>query len=364
MAPFETLSGNVVAPSGLQVVNEVLTNVAKQYRPQGYIYDMLVAPQLVNFNSGLYPVFSTADYFAGNTNFAVADRAPTPYVDFRWSTNPYQCIDYRAQTLITQKELNQAHPALRLDYSKTIGLLTQFATAREIRLAAALRATANGGQFTSNSGNAVTVSGALWDQGTTGTPANIQADLQSAALKVYQAAGILPNTVVMDFQVAYAIAQDVTIRDYIKYTVGADLLHQGSNAILPQSLFGFNVVIAKGSLANRNRPSSNTSPSLSSVWGNSVRLMYVDPNAQWGIPSTVYAFRGKVGGTEAAPPATVMPTSQGGQEPGPAGSWAQVTQWWDMDPPALHIRAWECVDERVVAPELGIEISPVLNTAF
>ena len=42
------------------------------------------------------------------------------------------------------------------------------------------------------------------------------------------------------------------------------------------------------------------------------------------------------------------------------GGWAIVDRWYNVDPPAEHIRAWECVDEKVVAPELGIEIQSVL----
>jgi hypothetical protein len=358
---FNPLSGQVTAPGGLQVVNEVLTNVAKQYRPQGYIYDRLVAPQLVNYNFGLYPVFNPAQFFSTGGNLAVSDRAPTPKTDFEWSTSPYACVDYRLAASITRKEMAQAHPAVRLDYSKTVGLLTQFATNRENRLATALQSTANGGQLTANGGNPVAPT-VKWDQGTTSTPATIQQDLQGAALLVMKASGVRPNTLVIDYQVAYAIAADPGIKDYIKYLIGTQALADGVQAILPSKLFGFNVVIADGTLMNTGRP-GDANATLSGIWGNKARLLYVNPNAQWGIPSVVYAFRGRVaeGVGDAQPPAAIMPTGQGGQEPGPAGSWAVVDQWWDIDPPVLNIRAWECVDERVVAPELGIEIGPVLN---
>jgi hypothetical protein len=356
---FLPLTGQVMQPQGLQVVNEVLTNVARQFRPQGFIYDRLVAPQLVQYNYGLYPVFDPGQFFAAGSNTAVADRAQTPIVDFSWSTEPYACVDYRKQVIITRKELEQAHPSLRLDYSKTIGLLTQFASDREVRLAAKLKATANGGQFSANSGNALTPT-VKWDQGTSSTPASIQADLQSAALLIMKSSGIRPNTVVMDYQVAYAIAADPGIKDFIKYTIGVEALGGGVDSILPSKLFGFNIVIADGSLYNTGRPGDSTT--LTGVWGNSVRVMYVNPNAQWGVPSTVYAFRGRVGGTDAQPPAAVMTSGTGSSEPGPSGSWALVEQWWDMDPPAIHTRAWECVDERVVAPQLGIEIQNVLNS--
>lgn len=359
MAPnFIPLSGNVNEPGGLQLVNEVLTTVAKQYRPQGYIYDRLVAPQLVNFNMGLYPIFDQRFFFASGGNIEVQDRAPTPAIDFDWATGTYHARDYRLRAVITRKEMAQAHPALRLDYSKTIGLLTTFATNREIRLANKLRGSANGGQFTSNTNGTYQIAGGKWDANPTSAgTTNIQNDLQQAALKVMAATGIRPNTLAIDYQLAYAIANDFVIKDLLKYTVGRQVEAQGADFILPPTLFGFNVVIADGTLYNTARPGDAIS--LAGVWGHSARLMYVNPNAQWGIPSTVYAFRGRVneGVGQAQPPAAILPTGQGGQEPGPAGDWAVVDQWWEMDPPVLNVRAWECVDENVVAPELGIEIT-------
>lgn len=353
---FVPLSGNINEASGLQLVNEVLTTLAKQYRPQGFIYDRIVAPQLVNFNMGEYPIFDKTGYFAGGANTLVEDRAPTPIVDFDWTVGTYHCRDYRKQTLITRKEMAQAHPALRLDYSKTVGLLTQFATDRELRLANKLRAQSNGGQFT----NAASTPTVKWDAGTTATPATIQNDLQSAALTVMSQTGIRPNTLVIDWQIAYAIAHDPTLQDLIKYQIGPRVVEDAVQAVLPPRLFGFNVIVADGTLYNSARPGG--AMSAQGVWGHSARLMYIDPNAQWGIPSTVYAFRGRVneGVGDAQPSAAIMPTGQAGQEPGPAGDWAIVDQWWDVDPPTLHIRAWECVDENVVAPELGVEIQNVL----
>jgi hypothetical protein len=58
-----------------------------------------------------------------------------------------------------------------------------------------------------------------------------------------------------------------------------------------------------------------------------------------------------------------MPNGNAGVEPNPAGGWAVVDRWWDYDPPAETIRAWESVDERVVAPELGFELHNVLGSS-
>lgn len=354
-SPYGPLSGQVGFGNGLQLVDEVLSNLAKQFRPDGFIYDLISSPIPVNYRSGRYPVFDPSTFFQIAGNMDVADDAPTPLIDFNWSHDTYLAKPKRLATRLTREEDQQAHPALRLGYSKLIGLLTAFANTREARLAAKLKAQSNAGQFT-NAAQSVSVH---WDQGTSGSPANIQGDIQAAILTAYKACGKRPNTLILDYEVALAMANDFTLKDLIKYTIGPRLLAEGIDAILPPTLFGLKVVIADGVLYNQSRPAQ--AASLTGVWGNSVRVVYRDPNPQWGVPGTVYTFRAPVVGGQAQAPDVVMPTGTGAQEPGPAGDWAIVDRFWNMDPPAETIRAWECVDEKVVAPELGVEIANVLN---
>jgi len=363
---YGPLSGQVTYNTGLQIIDELLTNLAKQFRPDGFLYDRIVAGYPVNYNIGRYPVFNPADFFQTGGDLEVADDAPTPIIDFSWSTDVFHCKDKRLQTRITRKEELQANPALRLDYSKTIGLLTVFTNNREFRLAAKLRAQANGGQFT----NAAVNPAVQWDLGTVGAPAKIQKDLQAAAMLSYKQTGKWPNTLILDKEIALALAADPTIQTLVQYLIGTQIVSSGGGAgstttsagtqgFLPPTLFGFNVLVADGTLYNQARPGQTAN--LAGTWGNSVRLVYRDSSPQWGMPATVYAFRGRVTDGNTQAPSTIMPSGDGGSEPGPAGGWAIVDRWWDIDPPGMHIRAWECVDERVVAPELGVEIQNVLS---
>lgn len=351
--PYGPLSAGAYE-TGLQLVDEVLSQIAKQFRPDGFIYDRLVAPIPVSMPYGVYPVFDPTTFFQTGGALEVADDAQTPIIDFNWSRDKYACQDRRLRTRLTRKELNIAHPALRLEYSKTIGLLTTFASGREARLAGILRAQSNGGQFT----NPAITPAVKWDAGTNATPATIQSDIYSGVLLAMKATGKRPNTIAMDYEIALAIANDPTIKNQLQYRVGPEMLAQGIG-ILPDKLFGLNVVIADGTMYDTARPGQ--AMTLAGTWGQSVRLLYVDPAAQWGVPATVYSFRAPVTGTSAQPPATILPTGDGGQEPGPTGQWAIVDRWWEEDPPAENIRVWECVDERVVAPELGVEIQNVLT---
>lgn len=350
MPPFLPL-GNTGNSDVLQIIDPVLSNVARQFRPHGFIYDDIVAPQYVEMNIGQYPVFNLADFFTADGNQAVADNAATPEVEFEWSTEPYHCKDFRRKVRLTRKDYQQANPNLRIETLKTLGLLSIMAVNREGRLAAKLRAAGNGGQFTQASGVEPTVK---WDKGTTSVPATIQTDVQLGITTAYKTCGMRPNAIVMSRTVALAIANDPTVKTQIQYVHGLEAIARG-DMILPPTLFGLKTIVADGAM--ENTAAQGKSAELSEIWGNSVRLIYVDPAAVWGTPCTAYSFRGKVGeGYESPNPGQI---SQ--DEPMGGYSWAVVERWAEPDPPATCIRAWECVDEHLVAPELGYELEKVLE---
>jgi len=350
---FSHASGD---PSGLQIIDPVLSNVARQFTPHGFVYDAICSPQPVEMNIGQYPVFELASFFrsAGENN-NVADDATTPLIDIKYSTEFYHCYDYRLKTRLTNKELLQVNPALRLEISKLKALLSNMASEREIRLASAL-------QYTGKSGGQLTLKGFApehkWDTGKEGQSAltTIQKDVQKAKREVYKQTGVLPNTLVITQAIAEAIAADPIVIEQLKYQIGVEMIEFG-NASLPAKLWGLDIVCATGALQNLNAKGAATT-NLQEIWGNTARVLYVNKAASWGEPTIAYSFRGKV----ASNPSTGIPTGTITQsEPDGNGSWAVVDRWVEPDPPAQNIRAWECVDEHIVAPELGIEIEEVLS---
>lgn len=336
-------------PDQLQIIDPVLTNVARFYKPRGFIYDQLVVSYPVTTIHGRYPVFDESFFgYGGEDNGAVADRAETPEIDFKYGLDAYFTQDYRRKVTISALERQQAHPAVRLDQSKTTRLMTEMALLKEQRLAAVLRGVDNGGQFTQRSSSPST----KWDDyaANAGAGPDIQGDIHAAAMTVYRGIGLNTNTIAMTYPVAYAIALAPQVQNLIKYTVNGLSIIQLGDRVLPETLWGHRVVIAKGALINSAH--QGQAKSLSEVWGDHVRLLYVDSSAAWGEPSTVYGFRGQIhdlgGGDQGAP--------IGGDATG-----AVVDRWVTPDPPVEHIRAWERVDERVVAPDLGFELKHVLT---
>lgn len=314
-------------PRDLQIVDPVLSNIARAYRPMGFIGDR-VSPRIsVDKDSGRYPIYTLDSFFGDDSDVGnqtkVSDRAPTPEISFEWSTDTFLCEDYRRKFTITRKEREQAHEALHLEQSKLNGLLDRFDIMREVRIANALRQSGDGGQLT---GGEATPS-KNWDS----SEATIESDIKTGALAIRGKIGRLSNLIAFDLKVAYNVALQEDIRELFKYTVPGDRVIAGGQAILPPVIHGHRVVVAE---AMRNTAKKGASVSLSEIWADEVRLLYVDENAGWGIPSVAYSFENL------------------GRE---------VDRWKDNDPPVENVRVWEDVDEKICAPDAGYSIKAILS---
>ena len=309
------------SPRDLQIVDPVLTNVARAFKPSGFIADQVLPIVPVDVDAGQYPVFD--GFFDSATNNKVADRSVTPEVDFTFSTDTFVCEDYRLKATITKKEERNANGALRLRQNKLDVVLTQMAIRREVRAADLLRKTTNGGALTLGAG----VSN-KWNV----DAATIEADIQTGATAVYNATGVGTNTIVIPYLVAYAMSTQQDIREILKYTVnGGDIISMGDR-ILPATLHGHKVLIPKGTV--RNTANDGATRTLAEIWGDHVRLLYVpEGGGGWGIPATGYTFQSQP---------------------------EVVDRWKDNDPPVENIRAWETKDEKICAPSFGYEITDVL----
>jgi len=323
------------ASRDLQIVDAVLTEVARQFKPQGFVYNEVCPTINVATISGQYPVYDERYFFSNADNNIMSDRAETPELEFSWSTDSYLCADYGFKVSITPREEQQAHEALRLRASKVQYLMTMMAAQREKRLAAVLKKTTNSGQLTGGA-----AAGTAW-----ATSSTIESDIKTAKLAVYNLTGQEPNTMILPYAKAYDMATNATLRDIFKYQVNeaANAFFQlGSNegVLLPRVFHGLRILIPKGALAQTGH--EGAAKSLTDVWGTSARILYVEPNAGWGIPSTVYQFQ--------------HPVLSGGAS---AGAGAVVDRWHENDPVRDLIRAQECVTEKVCAPDLGYELSSI-----
>lgn len=327
----------------LQVIDPVLTQVARRYRPQGFVYNQVCPTINVQTISGQYPVYDERYWFANEQDNKVSDRGETPEVEFAWSTDTYLCEDYGFKTSITPRERQQAGSvggqALRLEESKTEFLMQQMANAREKRLASVLKKVSGGtpGQLT----NGAAATG-VWS---TLSYTGIENDFKTAKTTVYGLTGLTPNVVILPYLVAYDMALNTTLRDIFKYQVNAENFirlgedSDGEDIFLPRVFQGCRLLIPKGALAQT--ANEGAAKSLSEVWGRIARFLYVAPGGGgWGIPSTVYQFQHPVISGNAS-----------------AGDGAVVDRWSENDPRKDVLRAMECIDEKVCAPDTGYELT-------
>ena len=315
------------APRALQVFDPILTGIARSYRPRGFIARQLLPTIPVQTLSGQYPVFTKDYWFQNDVDNEGTDRAPAKEVDFEWSMEPYLAKEYKLKVSITDLERSQAVSQLRLEQSKTEFLTGRMELAHEIRVAALLKKAAAGTPGGLNLGAAPSVN---WDQAT----ATIEADIKTGVFAIYDAIGALPNVMVIPYKVAYEMALQEDIRAILRSDAtgqGVDFLTLGSR-IIPSVIHGMRVIIPEGAQSDSAREGGTSS--ISEIWGDDVRLLYVDPGAGWGMPTVAYHL---------------VHTAK------------RVTRWSQTDPDIDYVRELERYSLKVVAPDAGYEIQDVLS---
>jgi hypothetical protein len=67
-----------------QIIDPVLTGLARRYASKGFIYDQLVRMFPVSTLTFQYPIFYKDNWFASDPDNRVKDRAPSKEIDFEW----------------------------------------------------------------------------------------------------------------------------------------------------------------------------------------------------------------------------------------------------------------------------------------
>lgn len=314
-------------PRSLQVFDPVLSNIARRYKPSGFIADQLLVDAPVQTLSAQYPIFDESYWFQNDVDNQVNDRAPAKEIDFTWSMDTYLCKEYALKVSITDLERQQAIAQLRLEQSKTELLTHRMNLAHEVRVANIMQSVDQGGKLASGWQAAAA---AKWDVDTT----DVEADIQLGVMKIYTATGLLPNVMVIPFPTAYAVAMNDKFRALLRYDATGkpvDFIKMGEG-IIPSVIHGMKVIVPAGAQIDTAREGSVATHT--EIWGEDVRLLYVDGNAGWGQPSVAY----KLNHTN-----------------------RRVTRWRETDPDLEYIRELERYDVKVVADKCGYVIRDTLT---
>lgn len=304
-----------------QLYNPVLTNIARQYRPHGFVADE-VAPRVnVPNESVQYSVFGADDFFRTDVDLLKPDRAETKEVDLGVTTVTAVLNEYAVKVSISRRERENVDSIIKLRNAKLNLVMDQLALAREVRVATVLKKTTTG----------KLTSGAAPSNNWNVDAATIEADIVVAKDAVYDLIGHEPNTLVLPYKVAEQVAFQQDIREVLKYTVnGQDVLRAGPG-ILPAELWGLRVLIPRGRRATN---AEGATSAFTDIWGDDPRVLYVDPNAGYGTPSVAYTFQTRP---------------------------VEIRTYIENDPELEWIVGSEVVTEEVAAPDAGYEIQDVLS---
>jgi len=266
-----------------QLVDPLLTNLGRKYTPAGFIADQVFPRITVLKESGQYPVWTRADFHRIDTDPRVPDRSKPKKIDFTVDKEGYVCEEYALETDISRREKDNAADVLRLRETKMNGVQDIIKLHREKRVADLLTAAGGLGNSSTPSNN--------WnvDAGT------IELDVVGAKEAVFDDTGKVPNTIIIPWKVANAIATQQDIREILKYTVnGQDIIRLGEK-VLPASLWGLRVLVPQGPVFTTSAEDA-ASQTFTEVWGDSVRVLYLNPSPDLENPSVGYTLQTR--GTE------------------------------------------------------------------
>lgn len=305
-----------------QIIDPVLTNLAVDYKPKGLIGDILTPAIPVQKETAQYNVWDARNNFAVDVDPLVPDRTPVKEITVAVSQDKYHADEYGLKASISRRERDNTDDILRLREHKMNAVQYQLALARELRIASMLRKTTNGGQLEL---------GATPSKNWSEDEGQIESDIKTGKEAIYDATGVEANTIVLPYKVANAVALQKAIREIIKYTVdGRQILSEGG-AILPAELWGLKVVIPRGRKITSKEGQTNV---FGDIWGDDVRILYVSDSASQEEPSVAHTFQVR--------------------------GW-ETRRWEIEDPEVEYVKVTHLVDEKVVAPGCGYEITDVLS---
>lgn len=311
-------------PEVNQVHHDVaLTNVSVAYENPALIAAELAPEVLVRRQSNKYFVYDAAREGARETGDHRAPGAEAAEVNFDLSSDSYFCDDHALESAIPDEERDNADAPIRPEIDRVEFLTGKILLNREINLASLLLG---------DSALPKTDLGTAdrWDQPDTDPVEAIEA----ARAAIVDATQLLPNILVLPFEVYHAVRNHPNIIERVIYS----RLGVFGPAELAQ-LFDVERVLVPRSV--KNTAARGQSPVLTSIWGKNALLLHVPPRA----------------GLKTVAPALTFTWSQA------AGSLrgVSVQTWREERRKATMIRVQKYYDQKLVAPEAGYRIANAIS---
>jgi hypothetical protein len=286
--------------SGTVHVNQPLSNLARKYQPDpAEMVADLVCPILpVQHESDLYYTWTQGDFYGTDVTDLVPDRAEPRSVEFTASTSSYQAKRREIAWDISDRERENADDQLQLERTKQEGVLGRLALLREMRIEALLNintttTTIAGEAIVGGLDSSMTAAKtAFWD-GSATTYASIFTDVVKGITKLRQSIGAKPNTIIIAAQVAEGLNKSQFYSaaagpQFVYSTAPSNAANFTNYPLLPETLWGMRV-LTPGQI--KNTAVEGQAESYSDIWGEIVRILYVNPGPAMENPSCSYTFQ-------------------------------------------------------------------------
>lgn len=254
-------------------VDKTLSNISLAYKATGLIADILSPRVPVMQETGLYFVY-TKDSLILPETFR-ANGASSNESTFYMSTQSYSLHQHTLKELVTDRDRSNADPAIRLEADVTENLTEKILLRKEVDLATLCGSAANWANTTS------LTSTFAWSANT--TLSNPISFVDSAASSVALHAGVLPNTVALDYRTFNAAKEHISVVDRIKYTSPDSV-----TAPMLAKLFNVDRVLVASGIRNTGQELVYTTTADAWIWTDMAFVAYIAPSPSLRTPSAIY----------------------------------------------------------------------------
>lgn len=230
-------------------INAVLTNLARGYTPPLFVAERVFPVVAVVKESDRYYQFNKEELQADDENTLRANGALAS--EFTWDVTDtsYLAHEYAKRQLITDRVMRNADPPIQPGITTTRKLKSLLMLGEEKRVQAIAQSTA---LITQTAAAAIS-----WDSST----ANIEEEVDIAKEQILLGAGVLPNAILMSFQVANAVKRWLKAQAQTTYSEWL------SKNMLPPQLWGLETIEA---VAVENTADKAQAEVLATVWNDNV----------------------------------------------------------------------------------------------
>ena len=266
-------------------IDRPLSEMAINYRPQGFIADMIAPTVPVGNQSNLYTIWDQGTKFR-RYDTARSPAKPANVIVPEVSSAAYFAKNYALKTRVPIEDISNADPGLWGGdrQAKTEFVLDALLLDWEVRLALQITSGSNVGSYAAVSSGWAIGGGASGAQNPCG-------DIWTAMDNVLYSTGYRPNRAVFGIKAWDAFRRNANVRALMYPHGGAPTPNTPPlvSADAAANLIGVETILIGG--AFYNTAEEGQTQSLSAIWDDSVLLYYAPQRPSLDRPSFMYSFR-------------------------------------------------------------------------